>query len=136
MKDAIFKWVYLDDCQYNEIAYNSFIGKYGLGSIINDNRQLSNPDYLQIHHNYFADRTPINGITDDNDQDAIRIGTSTTSLSNSFSEVIFSLINKLFVKYCFLNIVKYSKSFSDNLFNEKVNVLLNSFHLILSESSK
>lgn len=86
-KDAIFKWVYLDDCQYNEIAYNSFIGKYGLGSIINDNRQLSNPDYLQIHHNYFADRTPINGITDDNDQDAIRIGTSTTSLSNSFSEV-------------------------------------------------
>jgi poly(beta-D-mannuronate) lyase len=82
-----FKWVYLVDGQHNEIAYNSFVGKYGIGSIINDNRSLANADYIKIHHNYFADRTPINGLNDDNDQDAIRIGTSTTSLSNSFSEV-------------------------------------------------
>lgn len=86
-KTMKFKWVYIVDGQYNEIAYNSFVGKYGIGSIINDNRSLGNADYLKIHHNYFADRTPINGINDDNDQDAIRIGTSTTSLSNSFSEV-------------------------------------------------
>ncbi|MFK7948467.1 MAG: chondroitinase-B domain-containing protein [Saprospiraceae bacterium] len=86
-KTMKFKWIYIDDCEHNEIAYNSFIGKYGIGSIINDNRGLSNADYLKIHHNYFADRAPINGVTDDNDQDAIRIGTSTTSLSNSFSEV-------------------------------------------------
>jgi poly(beta-D-mannuronate) lyase len=86
-KTMKFKWVYITDGQYNEIAYNSFIGKYGVGSIINDNRSQSNADYLKIHHNYFADRTPINGINDDNDQDAIRIGTSATSLSNSFSEV-------------------------------------------------
>ena len=86
-KTLKFKWVYIVDGQYNEIAYNSFIGKYGIGSIINDNRSLANADYLKIHHNYFADRTPINGINDDNDQDAIRIGTSTTSLSDSFSEV-------------------------------------------------
>jgi poly(beta-D-mannuronate) lyase len=86
-KTLKFKWVYIVDGQYNEIAYNSFIGKYGIGSIINDNRSLANADYLKIHHNYFADRTPINGINDDNDQDAIRIGTSTTSLSDSYSEV-------------------------------------------------
>lgn len=86
-KTLKFKWVFITDGQYNEIAYNSFLGKYGIGSIINDNRQLSNADYLKIHHNYFAGRRPINGVNDDNDQDAIRIGTSTTSLSNSFSEV-------------------------------------------------
>lgn len=86
-KTLKFKWVYIVDGEHNEIAYNSFIGKYGIGSIINDNRSLANADYLKIHHNYFADRTPINGLNDDNDQDAIRIGTSTTSLSDSFSEV-------------------------------------------------
>ena len=86
-KTMKFKWVYITDGQHNEIAYNSFVGKYGIGSIINDNRSLSNADYLKIHHNYFADRTPINVINEDNDQDAIRIGTSATSLSNSFSEV-------------------------------------------------
>ena len=81
-----FKWI-LTDGRDNEIAYNSFIGKYGVGSIINDNRNSTEPDYLKIHHNYFADRTPINGLNEDNDQDAIRIGNSSTSLNNSFSEV-------------------------------------------------
>jgi len=85
-KTMKFKWI-LTDGQYNEIAYNSFIGKYGIGSIINDNRNSTDPDYLQIHHNYFAGRTPINGINDDNDQDAIRIGNSSTSLDDSFTEV-------------------------------------------------
>lgn len=85
-KTFTFKWI-LADGQYNEIAYNSFIGKYGVGSIINDNRNSTDPDYLQIHHNYFAGRTPINGVNDDNDQDAIRIGNSSTSLDNSFTEV-------------------------------------------------
>lgn len=83
-----FKWIYIVDGQYNEISHNSFVGKYGVGSIINDNRSKSNADYLKIHHNYFADRTPVdNDINGLNDQDAIRIGTSTTSLSDSYSEV-------------------------------------------------
>jgi len=86
-KTLKFKWIYIRDGQHNEIAFNSFIGKYGIGSIINDNRQLSNNDYLKIHHNYFADRTPINGLNEGNDQDAIRIGVSSTSLSDSYSEV-------------------------------------------------
>lgn len=95
-KTMKFKWVYIVNGQYNEIAYNSFIGKYGIGSIINDNRSLGNADYLKIHHNYFADRTPINGINDDNDQDAIRIGTSTTSLSDSYSEVYMNYFYNFF----------------------------------------
>lgn len=87
-KTLKFKWVYIVDGQYNEIAHNSFVGKNGVGSIINDNRSLSNADYLKIHHNYFADRVPVdNDINGLNDQDAIRIGTSTTSLSDSYSEV-------------------------------------------------
>lgn len=85
-KELKFKWV-LTDGQYNEIAYNSFLGKYGIGSIINDNRNSNEPDYLSIHHNYFADRTPINEVNEDNDQDAIRIGNSSTSLDDSFTEV-------------------------------------------------
>ncbi|MFY9242036.1 MAG: chondroitinase-B domain-containing protein [Polaribacter sp.] len=93
-KTLKFKWVYIVDGQHNEIAHNSFIGKYGVGSIINDNRSLANEDYLKIHHNYFADRTPVdNDINGLNDQDAIRIGTSTTSLSDSYSEVHHNLFN-------------------------------------------
>mgnify|MGYP003683458695 CR=1 FL=1 len=87
-KTLKFKWVYIVDGQYNEISHNSFTGKNGVGSIINDNRSLANEDYLKIHHNYFADRVPVdNDINGLNDQDAIRIGTSTTSLSDSYSEV-------------------------------------------------
>ncbi|MEM9547088.1 MAG: chondroitinase-B domain-containing protein [Bacteroidota bacterium] len=85
-KEMTFKWI-LTDGQHNEIAYNSFIGKYGVGSIINDNRNSAEPDYLSIHHNYFANRVPINEVNEDNDQDAIRIGNSGTSLSSSFTEV-------------------------------------------------
>ena len=48
-----FKWVLIVDGKYNEISHNSFIGKYGVGSIINDNRSNATEDYLKIHHNYF-----------------------------------------------------------------------------------
>lgn len=94
-KELTFKWI-LADGQYNEIAYNSFIGKYGVGSIINDNRNSSEPDYLKIHHNYFADRTPINEVNEDNDQDAIRIGNSGTSLDDSYTEVYHNYFYNFF----------------------------------------
>lgn len=94
-EELIFKWV-LADGQHNEIAYNSFLGKHGIGSIINDNRNSKEPDYLSIHHNYFADRTPINEINGDNNQDAIRIGNSGTSLDDSFSEVYNNYFNNFF----------------------------------------
>ena len=82
----VYKWILLRGAN-NEISYCSFIGKNGVGSIINDNRSSTNPNYHKIHHNYFADRTPVGEVNDLNDQDAIRIGSSSTSLSNSFTEV-------------------------------------------------
>lgn len=83
---STFKWVLLYGA-YNEISYCSFIGKNGVGSIINDNRDSSTPDYTKIHHNYFASRTPVGEVNALNDQDAIRIGNSATSLYPSYTEV-------------------------------------------------
>ncbi|GGI57485.1 polysaccharide lyase 6 family protein [Winogradskyella haliclonae] len=88
-----FKWIVIYG-EYNEVSYSSFIGKNGVGSIINDNHNNSTPDYSRIHHNYFADRIPVNNdVNGLNDQDAIRIGVSTTSLSDSFTEVYDNLFN-------------------------------------------
>lgn len=89
---AIFKWIIVYG-QHNEISYCSFLGKNGIGSIINDNRNDTNPDYTLIHHNYFAGRTPVGDFNDLNDQDAIRIGNSSTSLSDSFTEVYNNYFN-------------------------------------------
>ncbi len=92
-EEDIFKWVVIYG-EYNEVSYCSFIGKNGVGSIVNDNHNNSTPDYTKIHHNYFADRVPVdNDVNGLNDQDAIRIGVSTTSLSDSFTEVYDNLFN-------------------------------------------
>jgi len=88
-----FKWIIIYG-EYNEVSYSSFIGKNGVGSIINDNHNNSTPDYSKIHHNYFADRVPVNNdVNGLNDQDAIRIGVSTTSLSDSFTVVYDNFFN-------------------------------------------
>ncbi|QOD59761.1 discoidin domain-containing protein [Polaribacter haliotis] len=88
-----FKWILVHG-QNNEISHSSFIGKNGVGSIINHNRSNDILDKTKIHHNYFADRIPVNNnVTGLNDQDAIRLGTSSTSLSDSFSEVYDNLFN-------------------------------------------
>ena len=88
-----FKWIIIYGA-YNEVSYSSFVGKNGVGSIINDNHNNSTPDYSKIHHNYFADRVPVNdNVNGLNDQDAIRIGVSTTSLSDSFTEVYDNFFN-------------------------------------------
>ncbi|MDO7172979.1 chondroitinase-B domain-containing protein [Mariniflexile sp. AS56] len=88
-----FKWIVLYGT-YNQISYCSFIGKNGVGSIINDNRDGTNANYSKIHHNYFADRVPVNNdVNGLNDQDAIRIGSSSTSLSDSYTEVYDNLFN-------------------------------------------
>lgn len=89
---ATFKWIYLLG-ENNEISYSSFIGKHGIGSIINDNRGDAKPNYNKIHHNYFAERTAVGDVNALNDQDAIRIGTSTTSLSDSYTEVYSNYFN-------------------------------------------
>jgi poly(beta-D-mannuronate) lyase len=81
-----YKWIYIRGT-HNEISYSSFIGKYGIGSIINHNRSNGEADYTKIHHNYFGGRRPIRELNQDNDQDAIRLGNSATSLTPSYSEV-------------------------------------------------
>lgn len=92
----VLKWILLYG-QNNEISYCSFIGKKGVGSIVNDNRNDGLPNYHKIHHNYFADRSFVGTYVDQyNDQDAIRIGNSSTSLSNSFTEVYDNLFNNFF----------------------------------------
>jgi poly(beta-D-mannuronate) lyase len=83
---SVYKWILLRGAN-NEVSYSTFIGKNGVGSIINDNRSSTIANYHKIHHNYFADRTPVGTVNDENDQDAIRIGSSSTSLSDSFTEV-------------------------------------------------
>ncbi|WP_372752353.1 chondroitinase-B domain-containing protein [Mariniflexile sp.] len=89
-----FKWIIIYG-QYNEISHSSFIGKNGVGSIINDNRDNAKANYTKIHHNYFAERTPVGDLNALNDQDAIRIGNSATSLSDSYTEVY----NNFFYKW-------------------------------------
>ena len=92
-EEAVFKWIIIYG-DHNEVSYSSFVGKNGVGSIINDNHNNSTPDYSKIHHNYFADRIPVNNdVNGLNDQDAIRIGVSTTSLSNSLTEVYDNFFN-------------------------------------------
>lgn len=85
-----FKWIIVYG-QYNEISHSSFVGKYGIGSIINDNRNDAYANYTKIHHNYFAERSPVGELNALNDQDAIRIGNSSTSLSDSYTEVYDNL---------------------------------------------
>lgn len=89
---AVFKWIYVEG-QYNEISYSSFVGKYGVGSIINDNRNGTGANYTKIHHNYFGDRISVGPVNDLNDQDAIRIGNSSTSLSDSYTEIFSNYFN-------------------------------------------
>lgn len=92
----IYKWVLLYG-QNNEISYCSFTGKNGIGSTINDNRDVTTANYTKIHHNYFGDRTYVGTYVDQyNDQDAIRIGNSSTSLTDSFTEVYENLFSNWF----------------------------------------
>ena len=116
-KNLKFKWI-LNDGVHNEIAFNSFIGKYGVGSIINDNRNSSEPDYLLIHHNYFADRTPINQVNEDNDQDAIRIGNSSTSLDDSFTEVFDNYFYNFFGEIEVISNKSGQNKYYNNTFRE------------------
>ena len=86
--DESFNWIRVFG-QYNEIAHSSFLNKSSLGScIVQDRKDETTPGFHKIHHNYFAHRRPDNGIFNDNNgQDAIRLGFSGTSLSNSNTEV-------------------------------------------------
>ncbi len=79
------KWVILHGTN-NEVAHCSFLRKKSVGSCVLVQRSDDDPDYHLIHHNHFAQRDTI-GSFSVNDQDAIRVGFSGTSLSDSFCEV-------------------------------------------------
>ena len=80
------KWVRLMGT-YNEVAHCSFLNKKSIGSCILVYRDTL-PDYHSIHHNYFAGRRPQNDTFNiQNDQDAIRIGDSQSSLTDSYTTV-------------------------------------------------
>lgn len=77
---------------YHEVDHCAFLNKKNVGSCVLANRSSASDGYFKIHHNVFAYRRPENGTYDDqNDQDAIRIGTSSTSLSSAYTEVYDNL---------------------------------------------
>ena len=84
------KWVRLYGT-HNVVAHNSFLNKKSIGSCVLVQRSGGSnapADFHKIHHNLFQGRRPQNDIfNDQNDQDAIRIGDSNTSMTNSNTQV-------------------------------------------------
>lgn len=81
------KWVMVYG-QDNEVVNCSFINKKGIGNCITVERNDAIENRTLIHHNYFANRIPIQeGTIVLNDQDAIRIGYSGTSLTDANCQV-------------------------------------------------
>ncbi|MCF6240247.1 MAG: T9SS type A sorting domain-containing protein [Bacteroidales bacterium] len=87
-KTEKFKWVRVYG-QDNEITNCSFINKYGLGNCITVERPNDIENRHLIHHSYFANRNPVVDSNNKvlNDQDAMRIGYSVTSLSASYTKI-------------------------------------------------
>jgi poly(beta-D-mannuronate) lyase len=78
-----YKWVSIYGT-YNEVDHCYFKGKQNYGALLVVWRNFPTPDYHHIHHNYFLDR-PLT--VNDNGFETIRIGTSTLSLSDSYSVI-------------------------------------------------
>ena len=78
-----YKWVSIYGT-YNEVDHCYFKGKRNHGALFVVWRNSPTPDYHHIHHNYFLDR-PLT--VNENGFETIRIGTSTLSLSDSYSVI-------------------------------------------------
>ena len=91
--DTRYFWVSLYG-QHNRVDHNYFTGQTHSGVTLTVWRSDLGPDYHQIDGNYFAERPlPINP-ADSNGFETIRIGTSTDSLTNSFTTVENNLFEK------------------------------------------
>jgi poly(beta-D-mannuronate) lyase len=101
------RWVHLYG-EYNRVDHSYFSGKSNAGSLLTVSRELSDyvtdaadsyGNYMTIDHNYFGDRPPANGKayadSDDNEYEAIRIGTSETHSSDSNSTVEYNYLEKI-----------------------------------------
>jgi len=85
-KTEVLKWVRIYG-QDNSVVNCSFINKHGVGNCITIERPDDKANRALIYNNYFANRTPVTDANGKvlNDQDAIRVGSSTYSLSSSNS---------------------------------------------------
>jgi len=91
--DTRYFWVSLYG-QNNRVDHNYFKNQAHSGVTVVVWRPGQGPDYHQIDNNYFAERpVPVNP-SDSNGFETIRIGTSTDSLSDSFTLVENNLFEK------------------------------------------
>ncbi len=90
--DVCDKWVSVYGT-YNEIDHNHFEGKTTSGALLTVWREVGKADYHHIHHNYFKDYTNPNNIS--NGLEAIRIGTSTESQSDSYTVVEHNIFENM-----------------------------------------
>jgi poly(beta-D-mannuronate) lyase len=91
--DTRYFWVSLYG-QHNRVDHNYFTGQTHSGVTVTVWRSDLGPDYHQIDGNYFGERPlPVNP-ADSNGFETIRIGTSTDSLTNSFTTVENNLFER------------------------------------------
>lgn len=91
--DTRYFWVSLYG-QNNRVDHNYFKGQTHSGVTLTVWRSDQGPDYHQIDNNYFGERpVPVNP-SDSNGFETIRIGTSTDSLTNSYTVVENNLFEK------------------------------------------
>jgi len=88
LEAKVLKWVRVYG-QDNEIANCTFINKKGVGNCITIERSDPIENRALIHNNYFANRVPVLDANNKvlNDQDAIRVGYSGTSLTDASCQV-------------------------------------------------
>ena len=91
--DTRYFWVSLYG-QHNRVDHNYFTGQTHSGVTVVVWRSDLGPDYHEIDANYFGERPlPVNP-ADPNGFETIRIGTSTDSLTNSFTTVENNLFER------------------------------------------
>jgi hypothetical protein len=91
--DTRYFWVSLYG-QHNRVDHNYFTGQNHSGVTLTVWRSDQGPDYHEIDANYFGERPlPVNP-ADSNGFETIRIGTSTDSVTNSFTTVENNLFER------------------------------------------
>ena len=106
--DSSGKWVHIYGAN-NRVDHSWFAGKTTRGALLVVDRWLDTEggmtietmevDRATIDHNYFGDRPPVNGKAyadnDDNEYEAIRIGTSDSHTGDSFSTVEYNYFERI-----------------------------------------
>jgi len=80
--------------RFNRVDHNFFSGQDHSGVTVVVWRNDSGPDNHLIDNNYFADRPLPVGASSNNGYESIRVGTSTQSLSSSFTTVEYNLFER------------------------------------------